>query len=518
VIIVGAGTSETVSTQASNPDLPNQNVSVIARQSQGKTVTINDSEVALQNLNVFGGWITANNADLSMKNVLVNGVTGFYGVLVNHSSFSILDSKIVTQPNTYSDIGLYVYASAGFFTNSYVGSRFDHAITIEPWGCPDVLKSEGVCTGEEKVDVYNLPIPINIYITGATVEGSPIYYADGIRVSGPANVVIKNSKISRAAGGEPANKGSVHNKPYAGIEVGGWILADNTTRRVEIIGNDISGFDVGIGVNISTLQLKVEGNKIQGLSYGVDTSYYNYTGTTHPSVDFGGGPLGSIGKNTFSDQPKYAYFHDTGPYDVWACYNNWMVASSNIDPMRIYDKLDKSSLGRIKWDCTSSGAATSQSGLTVVTPTYTPFVTTLVAIPTQNANCRLGNSASVFDIADTLYAGEQYTPVGRGPDNLWLAFIGPTYAARCWVYVDTLTLLFNGEETDPENIPEGFLPVILYPPRPTPTFTPEPVEPEPQEPPPPDLPACSDGIDNDGDGLIDMADGRCLTPDGDFEG
>jgi hypothetical protein len=44
------------------------------------------------------------------------------------------------------------------------------------------------------------------------------------------------------------------------------------------------------------------------------------------------------------------------------------------------------------------------------------------------------------------------------------------------------------------------------------------VEPEPQEPPPPDLPACSDGIDNDGDGLIDMADGRCLTPDGDFEG
>lgn len=33
----------------------------------------------------------------------------------------------------------------------------------------------------------------------------------------------------------------------------------------------------------------------------------------------------------------------------------------------------------------------------------------------------------------------------------------------------------------------------------------------------PDLPECSDGIDNDGDGLTDMADGRCTSPDDDSE-
>jgi len=78
-------------------------------------------------------------------------------------------------------------------------------------------------------------------------------------------------------------------------------------------------------------------------------------------------------------------------------------------------------------------------------------------------------------------------------------------------------LLLNGEEINPNDVPETYLPIVPYPPLPTPTFTPAPEEPELQGP-PPDLPQCSDGIDNDGDGYIDMDDGRCLSPDGDFEG
>jgi hypothetical protein len=243
--------------------------------------------------------------------------------------------------------------------------------------------------------------------------------------------------------------------------------------------------------------------------------YLKVSDSGYPTVDFGGGPLNSKGKNTFSNQPKYAFYNQDAPYLTFACFNNWNVSLNQIDPVRIFDKLDKTTLGRVFWECLTKGS-------TVVPPTPSSGETNsgetpLIGIPLQNANCRLGNSASMFDIADTLYTGEQYTPVGRGPDNLWLAFIGPTYAARCWVFVDTLTLLVNGEETLPEDVPEDLLPVIPYPPRPTPTFTPEPEEPEPLEP-SPDLPACSDGIDNDGDGLIDMADGRCLTPNGDFEG
>ena len=39
----------------------------------------------------------------------------------------------------------------------------------------------------------------------------------------------------------------------------------------------------------------------------------------------------------------------------------------------------------------------------------------------------------------------------------------------------------------------------------------------PTETPTPRLPECRDGIDNDGDGDIDMADGRCTSPSDDSE-
>ena len=484
-------------------------------------MVINGGDAKLENLNVFWGGVTATDSKLSLENVVVSNVFGLdpdvgcYGVKIINGNFSILNSRIETQEVGTADYGLHIIDSGGFFTNSYVGDGFDHAINIDPW-------APGTVTTWEFHQ--NLPPAANIYIAEATIEGSYISYADGIRINGPSNVVIRDSTITRATGGKQPHPS--YNLPHAAIDIKGSMFSEEMVadvgskiRRIEVINVQMSGFDVGIGVNIATFELKVEGSNIQGLTYDVETREYDDpTGSVYPTVDFGGGPLGSKGKNTFSNKPKYAYYH-YAPYNVWACYNNWMVASSNIDPLRILDKLDVPTFGRVKWDCSSSGAATSQSGLAIVTPTKTttPQITTLVAIPLKNANCRLGNSASMFDIADTLYAGEQYTPVGRGPDNLWLAFIGPTYGARCWVYVDSLILLVNGEETVPEDVPEDFLPVIPYPPRPTPTFTPEPEEPEPLEE-TPDLPACSDGIDNDGDGLIDMADGRCLTPDGDFEG
>lgn len=518
VIIRGVGSSQEVTTWT-DPLVPTQNVSVIARQIPANTPStetvksvyaLNAGTVRLEDLNIFGGGVTSEGSDFEMKNVIIYGVTGFYGVQVKNSSFSILNSRIQTQTNNFSDYGLSIVASSGFVTKTYLGNGFDHVINILP------------SDETHNIDVYNLPIPLHIYITGVTIEGSPIWYADGIRIQGAANVIIRDSKITRAAGGESASAGTSHNPPYAGIEVAGYTIYDNKVRRVEILNTQTSGFDVGIGVNIETLELKVQGSSIQGLSYGVRTSYYKYTGVSDPTVDFGGGPLGSQGKNTFSNQPKYAYYHDTGPYDVSACYNTWQVLASQIDQLRIYDKLDKSSLGRVKWDCLGSPAGTSQAGLEVVTPTKTltptPTITGLVAIPLKNANCRLGNSASMFDIVDTLYAGEQYMPIGKGSDNLWVAFTGPAYHGRCWVYFESLTLLLNDDEIELGDVPEAYLPVIPYPPRPTPTstptFTPEPEEPDPE----PDKPQCSDGIDNDGDGLIDMADGRCLSPDGDFEG
>jgi hypothetical protein len=126
----------------------------------------------------------------------------------------------------------------------------------------------------------------------------------------------------------------------------------------------------------------------------------------------------------------------------------------------------------------------------------------LVAIPTQNVNCRLGNS-SEFDIVDTLFEGEQYTPEARGFDNLWVRFVGPVAQMDCWVFIDNLQLLLNEQPVDIVDAPEALLPFVAYPatptPEPTATFTPEPP------------PQCSDSIDNDGDGRIDYGDAAAIA-------
>lgn len=107
------------------------------------------------------------------------------------------------------------------------------------------------------------------------------------------------------------------------------------------------------------------------------------------------------------------------------------------------------------------------------TPTETPSELVLVAIPRQNVNCREGNSTA-FKITDTLYEGTEYPPIARGFDNLWVQFRGPVTNVKCWVYVENLDLLINGQGTPMEEIPESLLPFVGYPPTPTPTFTPSP--------------------------------------------
>lgn len=136
----------------------------------------------------------------------------------------------------------------------------------------------------------------------------------------------------------------------------------------------------------------------------------------------------------------------------------------------------------------------------------------LIGIPLQNSNCRLGCSATFFDIIDTLFEGEEYSPLSGGGG--WLLFRGPVANQRCWVASSLVDLQYGGESisVDEANAMSLFSEGPSCPPLPTATLTPLP----PTETPVP-LPQCSDGIDNDGDGDIDMADGRCLSPDDDDE-
>jgi hypothetical protein len=167
---------------------------------------------------------------------------------------------------------------------------------------------------------------------------------------------------------------------------------------------------------------------------------------------------------------------------------------------------------------TDTPSATSTATTTlvpVIIPSETAGAEVLTAVPLQNANCREGNG-SIFEIADTLFQGEEYSPLGRGFDNLWVLFEGPSFQTNCWVFVENLTLLINDEPVQIQQISETLLPVVDYPPTPTPsptlTFTPE-----PSETTAPSIPECNDGIDNDGDKYTDLRDRECRNAQDDDE-
>lgn len=154
-----------------------------------------------------------------------------------------------------------------------------------------------------------------------------------------------------------------------------------------------------------------------------------------------------------------------------------------------------------------------------VDETETPSAKEFVAVPVRDVNCRVGPSASLFEIDDTLFEGVEYMPLAQGPDAQWLMFRGPVTGNPCWAFVDNFDLLCNGEVANLAEAPACNLAVEDYPPLPTltstPTFTPEP---EPTQTPKPSTPECSDGKDNDGDGRTDYnptgrGDPQCSSPD-----
>jgi len=142
-----------------------------------------------------------------------------------------------------------------------------------------------------------------------------------------------------------------------------------------------------------------------------------------------------------------------------------------------------------------------EEGQPAATATSIPLVE-LIAIPSRNANCRQGPSSTSFESVDIILMGVEYMPIAQGPDQMWLLFDGPDYAGKCWVQIDSLDLFCNDVMVDTADTSPCTLPIAQYPPfptlTPTPTFTPEAYTPQ-----------CSDGIDNDGDGLIDLGDREC---------
>lgn len=143
---------------------------------------------------------------------------------------------------------------------------------------------------------------------------------------------------------------------------------------------------------------------------------------------------------------------------------------------------------------------------TFVQCTPGPQSAAMMVQPEQDTNCRRGPAGNT-EIDDTLKEGEDYEPLGRTPDNLYMLFKGPTRGVRCWAASSLFIIPFG-----PLNqVPGSVLPYINYPTStPTPTKVPAVAT---KTPVPVALSQCNDGIDNDGDGNIDYGpDKECSSP------
>ncbi len=126
------------------------------------------------------------------------------------------------------------------------------------------------------------------------------------------------------------------------------------------------------------------------------------------------------------------------------------------------------------------------SGLTL------PYLTLL-----QNGNCRT-NPGPDYEVLDLVPTGFQATINGVVPDNAWLRIFLPDWNQNCWVSASVVEV--TGDLTG----------VTVYQYAPPPTATTDPDEGNNGvSSPTPSGPQCSDGVDNDGDGVTDLLDPQC---------
>ena len=122
--------------------------------------------------------------------------------------------------------------------------------------------------------------------------------------------------------------------------------------------------------------------------------------------------------------------------------------------------------------------------------------------PKQDSNCRASDYTASQNLA-TLFADQPATILAINPEGTHLRVLDPQFDIRCWVWVDLVDIIMGGEPVSPE-VAFGFLPKFNAP-DPTPTPTEAPRATNTPTPSGSGAPQCSDGVDNDGDGLTDYS-------------
>jgi hypothetical protein len=301
--------------------------------------------VGLSDLTIKG-WVGTNPSAAAATHVM--GIAGVSLTLQNIAflhpgphGVDLVDSVFTIRDTTFSNAGYLHWSDLtinaddciGTIENVFIGYNTDHMINLLG-GTYAILDSELV--------------------------GSPLRYADGIRVQSPSTLTVQNTSIIRPSDAEPFT-GTLHNPPYAGIELA-FTPAGDSEEDVFIQDCTISGFDVGVGVNVAGARVRLQNNSFLPGNRRADVALLWTAGDPSriPTVDLGGGSLGSTGGNTFSsgtETPFYAInmadmyggplSSDTIPgYTVYAQFNSWPVPAGDI-PDLIYDQDDDASLGNV---------------------------------------------------------------------------------------------------------------------------------------------------------------------------
>lgn len=242
--------------------------------------------------------------------------------------FTIVDSSIDTDGMLYADVGLTLDRAIGLVSGLYAGDYIDHVI--------DILPSS------------------HVTIRDSVIVGSPIDYADGVRISGNAEVAIEDVSIQRPSWAEDAfATWPLHNYPYAGVEISAGRDPHAAPVSVRIRGLATSGFDCGVGIHVEgtpSLEgdsrvptIAIESSLIEGRTAALMALW---TGEDAPQaiVDLGGGALGSVGENYFG-AGAWSVANLT-PYDIAAFGNGWAGAADM--EARIWDGADSPGLGRVR--------------------------------------------------------------------------------------------------------------------------------------------------------------------------
>jgi len=395
------------------------------------------SRVEIYNLVFDYGRVmaTMESGSLYLENVWFWRVSGRYGLYLRDvGTFNLVNCEFHTGPRLYADLAVEINNSVGEIHGGYMGDYFDHPIDIsriEP-GIIDSIIGDG--------HVFRTSVS-HVTVDDVTIQGSDVYYADGIRVAYEATAAILNSRIIRD---HPSNEEWIPGSSdgtAAGIDLL-YEKEGETGATINIEGNVISGFDTGIALNLGGKRVVASGNDISAVTYPVKTHTGNHPeiDRADPRVDFGGGTSGSPGGNIFRNVGDFAVFHQRG-YEFFACFNDWEVTGDAAIEARIHDSMDDPSVGPVYWGRVGDPCGSASEPIVIEASDTPQFVEIWTDTPTvepnseiiltKNSFCREGTS-TVFRDVDDFVAGTHLVAEGRNDTKTWVLVRTPD-DRTCWI-------------------------------------------------------------------------------------